>query len=451
MQAIGVLLPVHRKNPLEFGAIFRSGVLEYLCWHFGALRKAFHVACGVGPGGHAGVHRGEQRVGAQSVGAVLRVVALAGGEQPGDAGLLVQPHPKAAHGIVHAGGNAHRNLARIIAHELLVDVQDALELCVQRLCGDVRNVQVHHVLPIDAQVLVHAHVEDLARGDVARHQVAVGRVFLFQEVPGLAVLVRPHAAAFAAGAFAHQAVLVEARYGGGVYLDELTVRVQRALAVAACGGITRVDSGIGGLAEYGPAAARGDDHRIGGEGAHLHGGKVLRGHAAADAVMRYGGNELPANERAHLALNLQGAHLLVERVEQLLAGGGAGECGAPLLGAAESAQVKQAFRRTVEHHAHAVEKVHDAWRRFAHAAHLRLVGQEIAAVDGVVEMLVHAVAFALGVQGRVDAALCAGGMRALEGHQREQVNLQSGFHNFERCHKPGKAAAYNGYSSVNHE
>ncbi len=306
-------------------------------------------------------------------------------------------------------------------------------------------------MPVDAQVLVHAHVEDLARGDVARHQVAVGRVLLFQEVPGLAVLVRPYAAAFAAGAFAHQAVLVETGYGGGVYLNELAVCIQRALAVAACGGVARVDGGVGGLAEYGTAAARGDDHRIGGEGAHFHGGKVLRGYAAADAVMRYGGNELPAHEGAYLALYFQGAHLLIECVEQLLAGGGAGECGAALLSSTESAQVKQAFGRAVEHHAHAVEKVHDAWRRFAHAAYLRLVGQEIAAVDGVVEMLVHAVAFALGVQGRVDAALRASGMRALERHQREQVNLQSGFHNLECCHKPGKAAAYNGYSSVTHE
>ena len=95
--------------------------------------------------------------------------------------------------------------------------------------------------------------------------------------------------------------------------------------------------------------------------------------------------------------------------------------------------------------------MHDARGRFAHAAYLRLVGQEVAAVDGVIEMLVYAVAFALGVQGCVYSTLCAGGMRALERHQREQVNLKPGFHYLERCHKPGKPAAYNGYSSVTHE
>ncbi len=159
-----------------------------------------------------------------------------------------------------------------------------------------RNVQVHHVLPIDAQMLVHAHIEDLAGGDVARNQVAVGRVLLFQEVPGLAVPVCPNAAAFTTGAFAHQAVLVESGDGGGVYLYELAVSVERALAVAAAGGVSGVDGGIGGLAEHGPASARSDDHGIGGEGAYLHGGQVLRRHAAADAVARYDGNELPAHE-----------------------------------------------------------------------------------------------------------------------------------------------------------
>ena len=81
-----------------------------------------------------------------------------------------------------------------------------------------------------------------------------------------------------------------------MYLDELAVGVQRALAVAARSSIASVDGGIGGLAEHCPAAARSDDHRIGGEGAYLHSGKVLRGHAAAHAVVGYGGNELPANE-----------------------------------------------------------------------------------------------------------------------------------------------------------
>src|SRR5262249_59596894 len=57
---------------------------------------------------------------------------------------------------------------------------------------------------------------------------------------------------------------------------------------------------------------------------------------------------------------LPAAHLLVEGVEELLAGGGAGEGGAVEEGAAEAAEVEQALGRAVEGDAHAVEHVDDA-------------------------------------------------------------------------------------------
>ena len=72
-----------------------------------------------------------------------------------------------------------------------------------------------------------------------------------------------------------------------------------------------------------------------------------------------GGEELPALVLGDLALGLVAAHLLVERVEELLAGGGAGEGGAVEERAAEAAEVEQAFGRAVEGDAHAVEQVDD--------------------------------------------------------------------------------------------
>ena len=130
--------------------------------------------------------------------------------------------------------------------------------------------------------------------------------------------------------------------------------------------------------------------------------------------MDYGGNEFPTNIGADLAFNLKGAHLFVERIEELLTGCSAGKGGASFLCAAESAQVKQAFSGSIEHYAHAVEHVDDFWGGFAHGAYLRLVRQKVAAVNGVVEVLFHRIAFAFGVQRGVYAPLRTGGMRTLE-------------------------------------
>ena len=106
------------------------------------------------------------------------------------------------------------------------------------LARDVRHVEIHaQPVLLDAQSFVRADVENLARGDVARHQVAVLRIALFEEVVALgfgnllrrARVVRlarhPHAAPFAAGAFAHQPQLVGAGNGRRMHLDELAVAV----------------------------------------------------------------------------------------------------------------------------------------------------------------------------------------------------------------------------------
>ncbi len=210
----------------------------------------------------------QQRVGAQAVGAVVLVVALADGVEAGDVGLLVARRaelepavggplvvgPQAAHRVVDGREDLHRHVARIDALELLVDLQDAAELAVELLARDVRQVEVD-ALPVrlDAQALVDADVEDLARGDVARHEVAVLRVALFEEVValGLGNLARrprvlrlarhPDAAPFAAGRFAHQPQLVGAGDGGGVDLDELAVGVLDAGLDGAAGGAAGAD------------------------------------------------------------------------------------------------------------------------------------------------------------------------------------------------------------------
>ncbi len=117
------------------------------------------------------------------------------------------------------------------------------------------------------------------------------------------------------------------------------------------------------------------------------------------------GKELPAFVLFDFAVGLVAADLFVERVEKLLAGGGAGEGGAVIEGATEAAEIEKTFGGAVEGNAHAIEQVDDGGCGFAHGFDGRLVGEEVAAVDGVVEVLVGGVAFALEILGSVDAAL----------------------------------------------
>ena len=91
---------------------------------------ALRVLQRVRPGAEAAEDATDQRVRAQPVGAVVLVLALAGGKDAGDVGHLVEVHPQAAHGVVHAGEDLHRLVARIDADELLVDLENAAELAV---------------------------------------------------------------------------------------------------------------------------------------------------------------------------------------------------------------------------------------------------------------------------------------------------------------------------------
>ena len=105
-------------------------------------------------------------------------------------------------------------------------------------------------------------------------------------------------------------------------------------------------------------------------------------------------------------LDVPAADLLVERVEQLLAGRCAGEGGPFEERAAEAALVAEAFLRAVERDAEAVHQVDDLRPLVDHLLDGRLVLQEVAAVDGVVEVEPLAVALLAGeVVDRVDAAL----------------------------------------------
>ncbi len=79
---------------------------------------------------------------------------------------------------------------------------------------------------------------------------------------------------------------------------------------------------------------------------------------------------------------------------------------------------------------------------FAHVLDGGLVGEEVAAVDGVVEVLPGGVALALEVLGGVDAALGADGVRALDRDDGEEVDVAAGFGDLDDGGEPGEASAY---------
>ncbi len=319
----------------------------------------------------------------------------------------------------------------------------------------------------DAPALVEGHLEQRARGDVARHQVTVAGVHALEEVVALPlrdfvgtalvfrVLRYPHAPALAARALADEPELVGAGNGRRVHLDELAVRVDGALLVHGGRRSARADDAVRRAAEHEPRAAGGQAHRIRRIGLDAHRAQVLGDNADGDAVVvAHEPQEVPQLQLAHHLLardadalvvhhvgGLEAAHLLVERVEQLLAGGGAGKSGAVEQRAAESPEVEQPFRRAVERHTHAVQKLDDARRGVGHALDRRLIGEEVAAVHRLFQMDARTVAFALGVHAGVDAALRADRVRALDGYQADEQHRHVRFAQLDGRHQPGKPAA----------
>ena len=77
-----------------------------------------------------------------------------------------------------------------------------------------------------------------------------------------------------------------------------------------------------------------------------------------------------------------------------------------------------------------------AGRHLAHRFDRRLVGEEVAAVNRVVEVFPGRVAFAFGVDGAVDAALRADRMRTLHRNDREQIDRMARLSDLHAAARP---------------
>ena len=197
------------------------------------------------------------------------------------------------------------------------------------------------------------------------------------------------------------------------------------------------------LAENSADAAGAHDDGVGGKGLYLHVAEVHGGDAAADAVfVKHGGHELPAFVLGDAAFGLVAADLLVEAVEELLAGCRACKRRPLIQRSAEAAEVEEAFGGAVERDAHTVEQVDDGGALGSHVLYGGLVGEEVAAIDGVVEVLGYGVALALEVFGGVDAALGADGVRALDGDDGKEVDDAAGFGDLDDGGETCEASSY---------
>ena len=387
---------------------------------------------------------------------MILIVAFANGVQPGDVGLLVPGRalneaagaaffivdPEAAHGIMHGRENFHRHDPRIDALELLVDLQNAAEFAIERLAGHVREVEVNaQSVLLDRQPLGGADVENLAGGNVARHEVAVLRIPLLEEiapldfrnVAGITGVVRrlghPDAATLAAGALAHQPQFVGSGNRRRVDLDELSVAIPCTRPVGPADGAARADHRHRRAAVEQPAAARGNDDSIRRKGAELHGDKILADRAPAPArIVEHRFQEVPELPLLDLSLHFPAADLLVKRIEQLLAGGRPGEGRSLEERTAKPPLIAKTLGSAVERHAQTVHQVDDPRAPIGHFLDRRLVLQEVAAVDRIVEMLPLVVAL-LPRQGvdAVDAPLGADAVRAFDRYEADEIDACAEF------------------------
>ena len=104
-----------------------------------------------------------------------------------------------------------------------------------------------------------------------------------------------------------------------MHLDELAIRVVRALLVDRSLGRAGADDGVGAFAEDSAYTACGQDDGIGVKGANFHAAQVHGADTAANSiVVENRGEEFPAFVLLDLAFGLVAADLLIECVKQLL-------------------------------------------------------------------------------------------------------------------------------------
>ncbi|MNO58965.1 hypothetical protein D3C76_495410 [compost metagenome] len=203
-------------------------------------------------------------------------------------------------------------------------------------------------------------------------------------------------------------------------LNEFAVGVMHALLIDSTGSCSGVDDRVRCFAKNNPGTAARQNHGIRREGLNLHGFEILGTDAAAHAlVVQNDREEFPVLAFGDHAFSFPAANLLIQCIQQLLAGRCTCKSCPVALRAAEPAEVEQTLRRAVEHNAHPVHQMDNARCGLAHRFDRRLVGKKVAAVYGIVKMLPRRVTLAFGIHCTVNAALRADRMRSFHRNKGE--------------------------------
>ena len=278
------------------------------------------------------------------------------------------------------------------------------------------QVEVDVILAADAAALVDLGLLG-AGNDVARRQLHLGRRVGLHEA--LALVVDDIGALAAGGLGKEDAVLVEP---GGVELDELHVLQRQARLEHQGHAVAGVGVGVGSDLPGAAVAAGGQQHGAGVENVQAALADVPGHQAAGHVVADQQRQDLELVEEEDIVLQA----LLVQGVQQHVAGDVLGEAGARRGMAAEGALVDAPVLGARKGDAHVLELVDGLERLVDEALDDVLVGQVVAALDGVEHVRFQRILAHVG-QGGGDAPLGPARMRAgrvdLADHGRRQAAL----------------------------
>src|SRR5262249_56412979 len=122
-----------------------------------------------GAGDRPAVETREERVGPETVRAVVGVVDLARGEEAGHVGHLPVVDPEPTHRVMHPREDLHGYLPRVVADELLVDLEHAADPSREHLRVEMAHVEGDHRLATRAVAGPEHDLEDSSPRDGARH------------------------------------------------------------------------------------------------------------------------------------------------------------------------------------------------------------------------------------------------------------------------------------------
>ncbi|CAB5027103.1 unannotated protein [freshwater metagenome] len=378
-------------------------------------------------------------------------VGFAQHEQAGHVRHEVVVDPQTAHRVVHGGIDAHGNAERVVARDAFVHLEQVVVAILDGRSAVASDgfgeVEEHTVLERTHAAAFVDHGLGIAGGHVAGHEVAERRVLALEEVvafgfgdlirgPGLVVRRGDPDASVVAERFGHEGELglelVARRDARGVDLRVAGVREQCAPAVSAprCGHVGHL--GVCAEVVDVAVAARGEQHGVAGVRRDLTGDHIAHDHTRCSAVGHHEVEHLAAHVQLDVAERDLAHEGAVRAEQQLLAGLAPRVERARYLCAAEGAVVEAAAVFAGEWHALRDGLVDDVHRYLGQPVHVGLAGAVVAALDGVVEQPVHAVAVVLVVLCAVDAALRGDGVGTPRGVvEGEELDLVAEL--TERC------------------